>query len=420
MKKGFAAILATIIILVASAIIILSASFIAFNSLKSVRNSIYSVQAYYAAESGVEDSLLRLSKEMNFLLSNTLTVGSGSATIEISEPIGGAREIIVLGDRINRIRKVRVVYAINSQGVSFHYGVQAGDGGVQMNNNSRIKGNVFSNGNIIGSNQKSYINNSAIVAKNGNKIKDMWIGEDALVYSCETSTIGGNLTYVEGGANTCSVGGTTNTQPSEITSGEMPISQSQIDLWKQEAASGGIIPNDVIYSDTSISLGPIQIGTLNQPRNMTITNNVRFKVTGVIYVTGNIIFSNNVIIELDNSVYGPLSGMIIADGRIIVSNNAILRGSGETGSYILILSTNNSVNPATPAISVNNNAVGAIFYASSGVISLSNNMEAREVTGYKILLSNNSVVEYESGLENAIFSSGPEGSGGVIEWEEIE
>ena len=419
-RRGFAAIFATTIILIASAIIISSASFIAFNSLKSARNSIYSIQAYYTAESGVEDSLLRLSKGMNLLLDNTLTAGGGSATIKISEPIGGSRTITVLGDKTSRMRKIRAVYAINSQGVSFHYGVQVGDGGIQMNNNSRIKGNVFSNGSIIGSSQKTYIDNSIIVAKNGNKIQDMWIGQNALAYSCESSSINGNLTYVDGGTNTCSVSGTTSTQSREIPPGTMPISQSQIETWKQEAANGGVVSSDIIYDGQSVSLGPIQIGTTSQPKNMTITNNAKVKIKGTIYVTGNITFDNNAVVELDNSVYGPLSGVVIADGKIIVGNNAILRGSGETGSYILILSTNNSLNPVSPAISVSNNAVGAIFYANSGMIALGNNMKVREVTGYKILLNNNSLVEYESGLENAVFSSGPGGSGELMEWEEIE
>jgi hypothetical protein len=69
---------------------------------------------------------------------------------------------------------------------------------------------------------------------------------------------------------------------------------------------------------------------------------------------------------------------------------------------------------------VNNNAAGAIFYTSNGLILLSNNMLAREVTGYKIQIDNNAVIEYESGLESSIFSSGPGGSWIVENWKETE
>ena len=417
MHKGFAAILATILILVFSLVVITSASYIAYNNLKFARNNIYSAQAYYAAESGIEDSLLRLSKGMSYASSNSLTVEGVSATINISGSVGGSRTITVKGDKINRIRKVRAVYSVDSTGFSFYYGVQAGDGGIEMGNNSRIKGNVFSNGSIIGS---GYIDNSVVVAHNGNKIQNVRVGQDALAYTCEDSTITGSLTYVSGGTNNCTVNGSTSTQADEIQPADLPIPLSQINDWKQQAATGGIIANDITYSGTSNSLGPIQIGTPVNPKNLVITNNARLKITGTIYVTGSIIFSNNSIIELDNNVYGPLGGMVIADGRITTDNNVVLKGSGEAGSYLLIISTNNSINPSAPAILVSNNAAGAIFYTSNGMIHLNNNMIAREVTGYKIKINNNAIVEYESGLENAIFSSGPGGSGRVTEWKEIE
>ena len=416
MNKGFATIFATILILVFCVIIIISASYVAYNSLKVARNNAYSLKAYYAAESGIEDSLLRLSKGMNYVLSNSLTVDGVNATINISNPVGGSRTITVAGDQKDRIRKVRAVYSVSNEGVAFHYGAQAGDGGIEMGNNARIKGNVFSNGNIIG---WGIIDNSVIVARNGNKIEDVIVGQDALVYTCESAGILGNLTYVNGGTNDCIVFGRTTIQPNEIQPADLPISLSQIDNWKQQASDGGIISNDVTYSGVSKTLGPIQIGTPSNPKNLVIINGARLKVTGTIYVTGNITFSNNSIVELDSS-YGSLSGMIVADGRIVASNNMILRGSGEAGSYILILSTNNSVNPSAPAISVSNNAAGAIFYTNNGMIYLGNNMRAREVTGYKIKINNNAIIEYESGLENAVFSSGPGGSGKVTEWQEIE
>jgi hypothetical protein len=162
-------------------------------------------------------------------------------------------------------------------------------------------------------------------------------------------------------------------------------------------------------------MGPIQIGTLAQPRNLTLSNNATLKVTGTIYVTGNITTGNNSKIQLDVS-YGSLSGVVIADGVITVANNTILTGSGQAGSYILVLSTKSG----TGAITVGNNALGAIFYTSAGGVTLSNNMKAREITGYQITLSNNAIVQYESGLENANFSNGPGGSWNITSWEEIE
>lgn len=421
MNKGFVVILATLLVLSAGLVIILSAGYISLNNIKAVRNNIYSAKANYIAEAGIEDSLLRLDKGMKFSQTNNLTVDSGTATINIGDQIGGSRTITSSGNLFSRIRKVRAVYTISADTISFHYGAQVGDGGMEMGNNARIKGNVFSNGSVIGLDGKGYIDNSIIVAHNGNKIAGLTVGQDATVHTCDSSTINGNLTYVSGGSLiNCTVNGSTQAQPNEIAPEDLPISLEQISKWKNDAAAGGIIYDNVLLTNGVVnSLGPIQIGTPVAPKNLTVTNGANLKVAGTIYVTGDVTFSNNVIVELDNS-YGALSGVIVADGKIDISNNAVLRGSGEAGSYILILSTNSSLNPASPAISVGNNAVGAIFYTTSGLVYLSNNIMAREITGYKIRINNNAEIEYESGLAASSFSSGPGGAWQVFEWKEIE
>lgn len=418
---GFSIILATFLVLAIGMVIVLSTGYIGLNDIKIARNNAYSVKAYYAAEAGIEDGLLRMRKGMNFSENNSLTVGDGNATIEISEPIGGARTITSNGEKSGRFRRVRVVYTITTDSVSFYYGVQVGEGGMEMGNNARVKGNVFSNGSIIAPAGRGYIDNSVVVASSGNKIKGMFIGKDAAVHTCEDSAIAGNLTYVSGGSLiNCNAAGTVKSQPNQIDPAQMPLSLGLIGKWKQEAATGGIIPTDITYDAISTSLGPIQIGTSTEPKNLIVTNNTQLKITGTIYVTGNIIFDNNSIIELDKDAYGSFSGIIIADGRITTKNNATLRGTGEASSYVLILSTNNSLSEASPAISISNNAAGAIFYTTSGMVFLNNNMKAREVTAYKVKINNNAEIQYESGLENSIFSSGPGGSWKVTEWREIE
>lgn len=418
-QKGFIAIIITVFVLFVVLGIALNASFIATNENKISTNVVKSTQAYYAAESGMEDALLRLKTNPSLTnLSYNLNVGGSTTSVVIPNSLGGSRTVTSQGDATGRVKKVQAVYRIDADQISFHYGAQVGDGGMEMGNNSEVKGNVFSNGNITGS---GTIDNSVIVAGSGHKIDGLNIGEDATVHTCVNSDIGGDLTYVSGGSVTnCDADGLIKSRPNQIDPESLPISAGQIADWKSEATAGGIVTNDVIINAVSTDLGPIQIGTPSEPKDLTITNNSRVKIKGTVYVTGNILFSNNSIIELDASSYGSFSGVIVADGRITVNNNAVLRGTGQAGSYILILSTNSSLDPGTPAINVSNNAAGAIFYASNGMILLSNNMRAREVTGYKIKLNNNAVIEYESGLENPIFSNGPGGSWVVEDWEETE
>jgi len=414
-KNGFAALYLTVLILAVILAISVSISILTFGQQKISQNITKSSQAYYASEAGVEDVLLRLVKKMNWSSPYNLKVGNATATVEISDIVGGTRTITSKGNSLNRIRKIQIIYAISTQQVSFHYGAQVGEGGMIMGNGSQVLGNVFSNGSVTGG---GTIQNSIIVAGNGNKIDGITVGNDATVHTCKDSNIGGNLTYVSGGSiQNCTVGGATSTRPNEIELQPLPISQSQIDEWEEDAAAGGVITTNISISGTKI-LGPIQIGTSTNPKNLTVENGATLIIEGTVYVTGDITFNNNATVNLDSS-YGSLSGIILTEGVITVENNVILNGSGQAGSYVLLLSTKNDT--TNPVIDIRNNAAGSvIYYANSGLIYLANNMYAREVTGYKIQIANNAIIQYESGLEETNFSSGPGGSWEVTDWKEIE
>ena len=421
-NKGFATLLATVLVLAIMLGIGLSLTVLTAGEQKISRNVTKADEAYYLAEGGIEDAILRLKKNPGMAgLSYGFNSSNGTTNVTISGIIGGSRVVTSRGTVLDRVKKLQMVYEIDSQQIAFHYGVQVGEGGIEMGNNSRVLGNVYSNGNVIAFTGTGYIDDSIIVANSGNKIKGLSVGEDATVYSCEDSTIAGNLTYVSGGSIVnCSAGKSVKTRPNEIENQDLPIVQSQIDDWKNEAAAGGVITSNVYYSSTTKTLGPIQIGTPGDPKSLTVTNNAILNITGTIYVTGDVVFNNNSTIQPDKNSYGSFSGVIIADGRVSIDNNAILNGSGEIGSYLLVISANNSLDPASPAISIGNNTTGAIFYATSGIIYLSNNIIAREITGYKLKIENNAWIQYESGLSNISFSSGP-GAAWVIEsWREIE
>lgn len=414
-KKGFAALYLTIFILTLIFGIVISISIFSLGQEMISSNVTKSNQAYYIAEAGIEDALFRINKQLNFSNLYNIKVGDGTSTVEVSDIIGGTRTIISTGNLLNRIRKIRVIYSLSTQQVSFYYGAQVGEGGMEMGNGSGVEGNVFSNGSIIGG---GTIQNSVIVAGSGNKIEGITVGGDATVHTCKDSIIGGNLTYVSGGSVIyCQVGGSTSTRPNQIEPIPLPISQQQIEKWKEEATKGGVTTSDVLITGIT-TLGPIQIGTPTSPKNLIVQNGATLIMRGTIYVTGNITLNPNATLKLDSS-YGSLSGIVIADGVITVENNVIISGSGQEGSYVLLTSTKADV--TNPVIDIRNNSAGsAIYYTNSGLIYLKNNMRAREVTGYKIQLENNAIIQYESGLENALFSSGPGGTWKIVSWKEVE
>jgi len=342
-----------------------------------------------------------------------LSVDNGTSTIEISDIVGGSRTITSEGNVAERRRKIQVAYEISSEKTSFYYGAQVGEGGIEMQDTAKIQGNVFSNGSVINLSGNPQITDTVKIAKTGNKLTAMKVGGDAYVDTCENSEITGNLI--------CAT--STNCTASEILplSGEiatssLPISEEQISEWKTEAASGGIIAgNYLLAGQQQDFLGPKKI-----EGNMTIQDNAKLFVTGTIWVTGTITIQNGAEVRLDQSSYGSLSGVVIADGKITIQDNAVVSGTGQAGSYLMLLSTLDSIVTGDVAIVVQNTPEVDIVYASKGRIQLQDSIELREICGWGLKLQNNATVIYESGLADVSFTTGPAGSWEVTDWKEIE
>jgi len=244
------------------------------------------------------------------------------------------------------------------------------------------------------------------------------IGEDgvgnAWAHTVTDSTIAGT--------NYCQTGSGNNkpcdtSQPDPLPQ-DFPISEGNVAAWKSDAAAGGTHSGDYTLNGNSGSLGPKRItGDLN------ITNGATLTVNGTLWIEGDVTFSNGSSIRLASS-YGSLSGIIIVDGKVTISNNAQFYGSGQSSSYLLVLSTSACPNAANcdgeNAIEVANNAGTAILYAMNGTLHLSNNAGAKEATGRHIKLDNGATITYESGLANVNFSSGPGGSFYINTWREVK
>jgi hypothetical protein len=68
-----------------------------------------------------------------------------------------------------------------------------------------------------------------------------------------------------------------------------------------------------------------------------------------------------------------------------------------------------------------NNVTGSlVMYAGHGETIVENNINFKEVTGYKIRSKNNAVVIYESGLASPLFTGGPSGGLNIKEWREVK
>ncbi len=129
---------------------------------KLAETTLASKQSYFAAESGVEDVLYRIRNAKQVSSSETLIVGDAQALTTITDNGSGQKNIVATGDSDNRNRIVSAS-VVESEGVSFNYGVQVGVGGISLSGSSGINGSVYANGNITGT-SSTYITGSAIAA----------------------------------------------------------------------------------------------------------------------------------------------------------------------------------------------------------------------------------------------------------------
>ena len=398
-------------------------------------------QAQQITDGAIDKAVFRLNSTAGAYTGETGSVlGNGTFDVTVANVAGGNKEITVtayIPNSANPVvtKEVKVEATIDSTTVNFNYGVQVGQGGIQMNSNSRVNGNVYSNGNIIGS-SGTRITGTAIAAGSTGKIDNMIVNGNAAAHFLEDITVGGSsssasLLRATVGANaisdsisnctiggnaaydtrvSCTIGGTVTT-PNPDTFIDpailpLPLSSTQLTDWENEALVGGTIGSQTLSGNQT--LGPVQING-----NLTLTNNAVLTLNGTVWVTGTITLSNNVTVRLASS-YGSGSGVLLGgtagsstNGVMNLSNNVIMQGSGTAGSYLLVVSQRNDT--VNPAMIISNNVTGAIFYAGTGVIQLSNNSGAEEVTAYKIVLDNNAVVTYTTGLANVEFTSGPGG-----------
>lgn len=235
------------------------------------------------------------------------------------------------------------------------------------------------------------------------KIEEASIQGHAHANTIIDSTISGDAYYQTISGTT--VGGTQYPGSADPSPTAMPISDAQINQWVSEATAGGTTLGDVTISGASNTLGPQRI-----TGNLVVQNGASLTLTGTVYVEGSITLTNNATLQLDSS-YGANSGILMSDGPFIINNNVNFYGSGTSGSYFMALTTYPSVAKHDPAMDIKNNVTGdVIYYASRGSIKIENNATLKEVTAFQLEVENNASIQYEQGLANINFSSGPGGS----------
>ncbi|OGZ35134.1 MAG: hypothetical protein A3A94_00630 [Candidatus Portnoybacteria bacterium RIFCSPLOWO2_01_FULL_43_11] len=420
-NKGQAVIMVVIFFLFISIAIIFGFVGPVIGEVKNARDLIVSKKSYFLAEAGIEDLSYRLKIGRQYSANESLNIDGFSTAITIADLSEDEKEIISTADVLNLIRKVKIKLTIDS-GVSFHYGVQVGDGGLVMKNDALVSGNVYSNG-LIGGFNDNLVKGDVISAGPGGSVNGIHATGTVYSHNIFNSIIDGDAYYVNISGST--VGGNLYPASPDQPTTTLPISDATINEWETAAAISEITSPCPYVIDSDITLGPVKISC-----NLEIQGSPTVTLLGPIWIAGNFTAQNDAIIRLDPSL-GKKSIAIIADNpfnrltssKIELKNTANFQNSGTVGSYILIISQNNSSenNGSERAIEIQNDAFGdLLLYAGHGEILLKNDIFIKEVTAYKIQLQNTANVIYETGLASLFFKSGP-GSGYAISgWREVE
>lgn len=239
--------------------------------------------------------------------------------------------------------------------------------GISMNSGSIVQGNVHAH-----------------------SISGVTINKDAYYQTITNSTVQGT-SYPN------------STDPAPVA---MPISDGNINDWQNDAAG---------YDTTSTPVNgcPTTLGPGKIDASVTITNNCTVTVTTPIWITGNLYLNNASILKMNPSL-GASSGVIIVDGQTTFTNSNDLLGTGESGSFLTLLSTLDTPATGLNAIETGNSSITGILYAPKGVVNLANNANFKEIVAYQINAGNNTILTYDSGLISTFFSAGPSGSFSVI------
>lgn len=199
------------------------------------------------------------------------------------------------------------------------------------------------------------------------------------------------------------------TDQADPTYVSFPVSDANIAQWKTDASVDPVTyEGNYSVSSSGASIGPKIING-----NLTVGSG-GLTVTGTIWVKGNLILDGGGTTKLSSS-YSSNDGVIVVDGTVSISGGAKAIGS-VGGGYLMILSQSN----LATAMNISGDAGALIAYAPYGTITITGGSGVKAATGYKLNLTGNSSITYESGLTNNNFSSGPSGTWNIDSWKEVE
>lgn len=427
-NKGQASFVLVLVLGLVSIVTVLASSSLSVNNV-IIEDTISSKnKAWYAAWAGVDELMYRLRAKQTFgpFFQVSLSLENGAT---VSAQISGdnyQKTVLSQGYAEGIVKNLEIKVASSSSKASFIFAAQSGTGGFEMENGAKVTGangtdgNVYSNGNVLGT--------SSSYGSGGSKITGgVWaVGYIGGLNSPDTGGVNIKKNAWASALTACSVGGSIKSPvtPSNCSyAGQFifsdppqatVLSTVDIEYWKNIAQSGGVWNGDCNVrsgNTTDCTHGTGDLGNIKIVGNLTSNNGVRMKLVGPVWVKGNIVFSNNVIVDTDNSSGTNSIVMVASDpdslsvnGKIEMSNNVVFNRNS-FGAGAILISENTSVECTDPAITLSNNASSVVLIALNGCIYIRENAIVNGVIANKIHLTQNATVNYDPSLARAILES---------------
>lgn len=239
---------------------------------------------------------------------------------------------------------------------------------------------------------------------------------DAHAHIISNSTVAGTAFCQVGTGNNKSCD-TSQVDPSVVA---MPVSDTDISTWKADATTGGTRGSWSIGGSVATSTnGPLKING-----DLTLSGGGSLTLNGTLYVTGNISVGGGSSLQLGSS-YGNTSGIIVTDGKVSLTGGGQVIGNGQTGNYLMILTT--SVCDGTSvtcgsgnyAIDASGGTGAVILVAQDGTINFDGGTGAKSAVAKKMIMGGGTTITYDSGIQSLYFTTGPSGAWNVSSWQEV-
>lgn len=382
-------------------------------------------QSYFTNEAALEDGVLKIMRDVStadpFLYDDDLARATTTVTYDVLTD----RWIVRAVSQAGKAKRIGVVELARKPGTAFNYGLQSGNGGFHIGNNSELIGNAFSNG-IISGQGNADITGDVISAGPSGAIQSVTVEGSARANTIHDSTITGDAYYNNlTGSNT--IDGTSTTPYTVDDPEPFPISNETLDEWQDHLISNGDI---ISGSDCAGGEYVIDDDTMFGPAIVECDLNIRgtgggteVSLRGPVWVQGNLRLTQGPDIKVSPYLQGR-SVPIIAHDPNATSTKGIIEIRNTTeffgeGGYIFLISRNDSAvtGGSESAIEIGNRASGDVaLYTNEGMVDISNNIDVVAVTGYQIELSNASSLEYEAGMQNVFFAGGPGSIYDIVAW----